>query len=246
MDAGSRRVVATLVAGTALLLFGPSRVPAQPGPSELPPSVPSSVQTQSPQLGVSQSTLAQAGSAYMALLELNEVQAELQITPEQRWKCQQVREGVFAEARRRFATLNPAERPDLAKQWEKELSHDAQASIEGLLVPGQLERLRQIRLQFQGSAALYRPDVMRALGIDGGQRESLWAVATRARQRMQEATQVLQRAMAEGRDSRTTDGVLAQMEQVRREADAQAFGILAPQQQATFQQMMGAKFEKKG
>ena len=81
---------------------------------------------------------------------------------------------MIGEARRRFATFDPAERPDLAKQWEKDLAHDAQVSIEGILAPGQLERLRQIRLQMQGAAALYRPDVMTALGIDGRQRRRCW------------------------------------------------------------------------
>jgi hypothetical protein len=207
-------------------------------PTSRPPGV------DAPRLGVDQSTLAQAGAAYMALLELKAVQLELQLTAEQLWKCRQVQENVIAEARRRFATFNPAEHPDLAKQWEKELAHDAQVSIEGILVPGQLERLRQIRLQMQGAAALYRPDVMNVLGIDGRQKEALQAVAAHARQRMQEVSESLERALSRRRDPPSADRDLAELERLRREADAQALAILTPQQQARFQQMMGARFER--
>jgi Spy/CpxP family protein refolding chaperone len=234
MNANRPKLLLASIVGLAMLILGPCVALAQPATG-------SGTET-TPRLGVDQNTMAQAGAAYMALLEIEAVQAELQLTAEQRGKCQQVKANVVAEARRRFATINPAERPDLAKQWEKELAHDAQTSIEAILVPAQLQRLRQIRLQIQGTAALYRPDVMRALGIDERQKDTLWAVATRARQRMQEAAQSLQRALGESRDSPAVDRNLAAMEQLRREADAQVMAVLTPQQQARFQQMMGTRF----
>jgi len=46
------------------------------------------------------------------------------------------------------------------------------------------------------------------------------------------------------RDPPSADRDLAELQRLQREADAQALAILTPQQQARFQQMMGARFEK--
>lgn len=57
-----------------------------------------------------------------------------------------------------------------------EAARERETALSGIMTPVQMERLRQIHLQYQGPMAFQNPEVIKALGITGEQRDRIWEI----------------------------------------------------------------------
>jgi len=79
------------------------------------------------------------------------------------------------EARSKLIRLDASARDDAMQKLQIELRAKSDPKLEKLLTPDQYRRLKQIRLQIQGSHALAEPDVQSSLGIDSHQKDKIAA-----------------------------------------------------------------------
>ena len=132
-------------------------------------------------------------------------------------------QGMFQQMR----DLSPEERrarfDEIRTQFEK-MRTDAEARLEKILLPHQLERLKQIelqgRLQQGGAAALSGGQLAEALGLTPEQQDQL-------RQKAEEVQQEMQQKIV----------------QLRAEAREKLLEVLTPEQRAKLESMMGDQFD---
>ncbi len=154
------------------------------------------------------------GGGFM-LLRLENVQADLQLTAEQKTKL----EALGQEPR-----------------GGRENRENREKQIAEILKPEQLERLKQIRIQIEPGMALHNnPEVAKALALTDEQKGKLRTLREEAREAMREAFQ-------DGEDltpqERRAKGV-----EMRKEMLEKALGVLTPEQREKFEKMQGAKIE---
>jgi hypothetical protein len=124
----------------------------------------------------------------VALLNLPEVQKELACSPQQeKWIPELddfVREQMQATFRDGGTEQRPAGPPDdpekffaeIRKRFES-VDHQAEQKLSESLEPGQIERLKQLRLQHDGVAAFSRADVVAQLALSDEQQSKLRTLA---------------------------------------------------------------------
>ncbi len=100
-----------------------------------------------------------------------------------------------------------------------------------ILKPQQIERLRQIKLQAAGAAALSIPEVANALGLADEQREKLKTLQGEFRDKTHEAVQG-------AKNLKQVRAILAEMREKNLQSAVQ---VLTPQQRKKFEKMKGPK-----
>ncbi|MEX0643319.1 MAG: hypothetical protein WD468_11490 [Pirellulales bacterium] len=140
------------------------------------------------------------GGGLLGLVQREDVQQELQLIDEQRDKVDDViadaRQRIGDEMRDMFAEmrdLSDEERQarfgEIRTRFEK-FSQEADADLKKVLLPHQIERLKQIdvqqRIQQQGANALTAGDLADALNLTDDQRDKLEQRANEVRQELQE------------------------------------------------------------
>lgn len=186
------------------------------------------------------------GDPTMGLLRVEEVQAELQISPEQEEalmklseKARQRPEGMdFSKVRQ----MSEDERNEFfAKMREDQAkkSEEAKEQLEEVLLPPQLERLNQISLQQRGVQALGDEAVASELDISDEQKEKLAEVREGLRDTMRSRIQeLMKKAGSEG------GGFDREMfSKVQEELQEEVLGVLTSEQRAKFEEMKGEPFE---
>lgn len=132
------------------------------------------------------------------------------------------------ERQARFAEFQ-RQREERAKQNEEKLA--------AILLPHQLDRLKEIHLQTRGTAALRDADVAGKLGITDEQKTQLSAVADEMQNEMRAAFQSL-------RDSGGGfEGMREKMTEMRTKSDEKALAVLNDEQKKAFAEMKGEPFE---
>ena len=184
------------------------------------------------------------------LLRLEEVQKELELNDDQKAKLKEIGEKALARMKEAFSGMQGfrdlsaderrakmAELGNKARQQAEELRKE----IEGVLVPHQVERIKQIALQVavrtRGAASVILDDreVQEALGLSEEQRGKLKAI----RESMAEKLQKLFRERGEGDQQARRD----QFQSVRKEAEQQVLEVVTPEQKEKFEKMQGEKFD---
>lgn len=153
------------------------------------------------------------------------VQDDLNLSPAQRARIDRVaaltalppRPSIEDETEDPIATQMQA-RKDLARRRDV-----AQVALAGLLTPEQSTRLAQISRQTRGVAALMDPDVVRALQLDDDQRSEIFYINRQLTEREVQWTET------------------ERQWQMRRAMD-RAVKILDPDQQTTWQHLIGRRF----
>jgi Spy/CpxP family protein refolding chaperone len=138
------------------------------------------------------------------LLRSEQIQKELKLTDEQKEKVK----ALAAEPR--------GNRQDMEKK------------IAEILKPEQVERLKQIRLQMGGAAALANREVVKALGLSDDQVAKLKAIQDAARAKMQDVPREERRA---------------KMAEMRKETMDKAIEVLTPPQREKYEKLKGAKID---
>lgn len=160
----------------------------------------------------------ESGAAGLGLLQNSQVQKDLSLTDEQRVQIltlgMEVREG------RRDVTQRLAE----------------------ILNPAQFQRLRQIRLQVEGPAAINNPEIAKTLDLTREQRAKLNALQEQIRAKVREASRSVQSLTTEERREKI-GGIVRMLDQLRSETTEQAMEILTPRQREIFQELQGPKLD---
>ena len=167
----------------------------------------------------------------LSLLENESVREELELVGDQLDKYKdaqtQLREEIGAKAKSLAGgRLSPAEMGEIAKEIA-ELQKNRQAKLESMLLPHQLERLRQVALQVQmkkrGAAnTLLSDEMAEELGIDDAQKE-----------RIEERQKELKKELAD------------RMAELKLEIRDKLLAELTSEQKAKFEELSGDDFDYK-
>lgn len=171
---------------------------------------------------------------YSQLLRIEKVQKEIELTDDQKAELQKIEE----QSRERMRQLFQGGQQDreAARQRFEQARAETQKAIEGVLLPNQVKRLKEIRLQVAGiSAAIMDAEVRKDLGVSEEQvqkiREGAQKVIEELRGQRQEgerpSREQLQQRMQEFRQ-KVADAVMAQ---------------LTEEQKKKWNEMIGEKFE---
>lgn len=120
---------------------------------------------------------------------------------------------------------------EFRKQAE-ERQKEMQAKLAEILLPHQLDRLKQIYIQVQGVGALQDAEIAKELGISDEQKEKMAEVRTAAGAKMRELFQ--------GGDREAAREKFAEL---RESINKDVLALLTTEQQEKFEKMKGEKFE---
>jgi len=133
------------------------------------------------------------GGGIVGLLGIEQVQKEIELLDEQKADIQKLQESLRGERgqfnREEFQNLSEDERrarfETLRAEGEK-LAKEAQAKLAEILLPHQLERVKQISVQMLGARALLNDEVVATLGISDDQKAQIQEVIDGSRERMRD------------------------------------------------------------
>lgn len=179
--------------------------------------------------------------ALLGLMRVEEVQKEIDMMPDQVAALDKLSESLRGE-RPDFRAIRDAsedERQEMMEKFRKsqeELGKKATEQLEELLLPEQLDRLRQISLQQQGSGAFSDKRVIEKLKITEEQQEKI-------RERMMELGEEMREEMRELFQSGDREKMGEVMGKMREKQLEEAKKILSSSQRSQFEEMLGKPFE---
>jgi Spy/CpxP family protein refolding chaperone len=174
------------------------------------------------------------GGGLLGLAARDEVQQELQLVDEQKEKVRAITEDMRNKARDQFRDiftqmrdLNDDERRarfgEIRTKMET-LNADFEKQLDKVLLPHQLDRLKQIDLQtkvrYRGAEALTSGDIAKTLNLTDEQREKL-----------------------EKRAAEVQDELQTKIRQLQADARKKMLDVLTPEQQAQLEKLMGQQFD---
>ncbi len=162
------------------------------------------------------------------LLDSPEVQQELELLDDQVEQLQSVNEKIREKMTGMFSELRNLPREEMMAKFGKlreELTSMRDTELQGILLPSQVKRLKQIEFQQRmtrgGSGrAFENPDLMQQLGLSDEQLEQIRKLAADAQVEMREKIAKLQK-----------------------EAQDKILSVLTPQQRKDFDDLFGQPFE---
>jgi Spy/CpxP family protein refolding chaperone len=174
------------------------------------------------------------GGGIVGLVARDEVQQELQLVDEQKDKVRsitdEVRNKLRAHMREMFTQMRDlSDEERRAKFGEirtklEAVNADTEKELEKVLLPHQMERLKQIdlqtKIQQRGSSALTSGDVAKALNLTDEQRDKLEKRAAEVQEELQ-----------------------TKIKQLQADARKKMIDVLTPDQQAQLEKMMGQQFD---
>jgi hypothetical protein len=187
----------------------------------------------------------------LTLLLLEPIRKEVEVSDEQLTKLRALSEKVQADLRERFAglrDLEPEQRRERMEELRKgieEQTQKVQKEVEEVILPHQLKRLKEIRVQILGLRALEDAEIVKELGITEAQKEKFAAVREQVREQMQgamEGFRDLRDLSQEEREARMAE-MRERMTKTRQEVEAKTLGVLTDAQKKAFEQMKGKPFE---
>jgi Spy/CpxP family protein refolding chaperone len=177
------------------------------------------------------------GGGVMMLLQNEKVQKEIDLDADQKEKVQALvkeQQEEFAASRESMRDLSQEERmTKMRENMEK-----TQKKVEGVLLPKQLARVKQISLQMQLSMmpgmVLANPDVVKELGLTEDQQSKVKTINEDARKAMSEMFTPGQQPDRE------------KMAQARKDAETKLMDVLTADQKEKLEKMKGEKFDTTG
>lgn len=180
------------------------------------------------------------GSDPLQLLQLEEVQKELGLTPEQVAKLKQIDQQAHSQLNQRSRGLGQqAQNPAQQRQALEKNADATRQKVAEVLKPDQLDRFRGIVLQVNGWTPELPSSRTRGtaprdpLNLTPEQQKKVSSVQTQSQQQMSGKLQTTRT-----RGSNAAD-VCQQMEQLRTQRNEQALATLSNEQRATLEKMKG-------
>jgi DNA-binding MarR family transcriptional regulator len=191
-------------------------------------------------LVVAQSASAQRGrgvfgASRIQLATLEQVQAELKLTDEQKELVSEINEKLSEDRRELFQGGGGG--GDFAAMREKmvKMNDEATAKLAEKLEDTQKTRLTELYIQVNGASTLSDKDVAEALKVTDEQKEALAEAQTENRESSREAFQNFRDMSDEERQEVMT--------KIRKESDARLLAALDDNQREQFEAMAGEKVE---
>ena len=189
----------------------------------------------------------------LMILRSEKVQKELELMDDQKEKLKALADQVREEFQKEFSgfrDIPPEERAVKMLELREKIkgrTEEIRAKIESeILLPHQVERLKQLGLQARGAGALTDAKVLQELGLSDAQKERL----AKLRDRMEQERRGMfgqgggdpQKMSEEQRRARFGE-MRQKMEKLTKEITDEAMSILTPAQKEKLEKMQGKKFE---
>jgi len=179
------------------------------------------------------------------LLRVEKVQKELELVSEQKDKLKEIAEKAAARMRDSGAVFSKLR--DASEEERKaaitEYGNKARAQAEQLkkdleevLLPHQIERLKQIALQIQGLRALQDKEVQDTLGITEEQKEKMKSLNDGMMEKFRGM-------MGRRGDESERQAQREKMQELRKEYESKTLDVLTADQKEKFEKMKGPKFD---
>jgi hypothetical protein len=182
------------------------------------------------------------------LLRAEEVQKELELLDDQKAKLKAVSDEVREEMQKqgeKLRDLSQEERSAKFAELRKDFSAKITAKLNEVLLPHQMERVKQLAVQRLGPMALGDPDVQQKLKITDEQKEKMQAVResiTNSARELFGNRESLQNLDENARRKRFEE-MREKFGKLRSEAEGKALEILTADQKDTLEKMKGKKFD---
>jgi hypothetical protein len=163
----------------------------------------------------------------LRLAENAQVQKELEVVDDQKTKLTEL-STAQQTARQDLRNLSQEERQTKMQS----MNDDLLKKLGDILLPKQLERLKQIQLQVGGPSTLSSDEVVKALNITDDQKAKMKAINDEAQTKMQDAMQ-----------NATGPEGMTKMQELNKETLEKLLAVLTPEQTAKFEAMKGAKID---
>jgi len=183
------------------------------------------------------------GAEPLRLLSNEKVQKELDLTADQKDSLKKLGDEARAQ-RPDFASFRDLSEDDRRAKMEEmrtkmeEQGKAMKAKVDAVLLPNQLERLKQLTLQLRGANALPDPEVAKALSLSEDQQKQLTELRAAGDAQRRE---LFQGAGAGGGGDR--EALREKMTAIQKEQTDKTLAVLNADQKAQFEKMQGEKFE---
>ena len=181
----------------------------------------------------------QRGSLLM-LLQNEQVQKEIELVADQKEKvtalATETREAMLAKMGD-MSNLSQEERRTKMEGMRKEIEEETaktQKKVEGILLPKQLERIKQIQIQVQGAMALSNAEVVKALALTDDQQAKIKTINDDARKAMRDMFSGGGPPSEEDREK---------MQKSMKETETKLMDVLTAAQKEKLEKMKGSKFD---
>jgi hypothetical protein len=182
------------------------------------------------------------------LLQAESVQNELKITDEQKGKIKELM-GKLGEIVKQYMLGMGGLTPDQQKAKQQEMQKalvegvkEAEKGMTEMLQPQQNERLRQIRLQIQGTAAVNDPEVAKSLELTDQQREQLKTINEQHKEQITKLIGQLRDTPPEQRAAKQAE-IHEKAKQISKEAVEKIEQLLTAEQKQKLESLKGEKFD---
>jgi hypothetical protein len=189
----------------------------------------------------------------LMILRSEKVQKELELMDDQKEKLKALGEQIREEFQKEYSGLRDLPQEERAvkmlelREKLKARTQEIRDKVEKeILLPHQVDRLKQLGLQARGPSALVDAKVLQELGVSDAQKERL----TKLRERVEKERQTMFGGGREGfrnmseeqRRARFTE-MREKMDKLTKEVTTEAMSILTPQQKEKLEKMQGKKFD---
>lgn len=185
------------------------------------------------------------GGDMLGLLMSEKVQQELEVIDDQKGQITKL-----AEAAREnrpnvdFQSLRDMPEEERRQKMEelgaqmRERAKENEGKLADILLPHQMDRLKQLSVRARGLRALGDPTVAEELGLSEDQKQQIIQV----QQEVQEQMRGMFGRPGEGGEA-NREGMRERFEQMQKDNEAKILGVLTKEQQGKFEDMKGAEFE---
>jgi len=171
---------------------------------------------------------------YTQLLRIEKVQKEIELTDDQKAELQKIEEQSRARMRELFQ--GGGQDREAARQRFEQARQETEKAIEGVLLPNQVKRLKEIRLQVVGIAGvLMDQGVRKELGVTEEQAQKIREAVQKVMEDMRGQRQQGERPSAEQMQQR--------MQEMRTKMAEAVMAQLTEEHKNKWNQMIGEKFE---
>jgi len=188
------------------------------------------------------------GMSASMLLRFEQVQKEIDLSEEQKGKLTKIGESLRNSMRERFSGLRDLSQEDREKKFaeiRKEMEEQTkklEKQINDELLPHQIDRLKEIRIQVLGSRALADEEVAKALKITEKQKADIEKGSNASREEIRALFSGMGELSAEERREKFA-GIREKMEKMRKDAGEAGLKVLTDGQRKQFDKMKGKEFK---
>ncbi len=186
------------------------------------------------------------GGGELMLLASEQVQKEIELIDEQIKEFEKLREEQQEKMREMFAGMRDLAEDERRAKFEsmrgklEEVQKELKEKMNAVLMPHQLDRLKELNIQIRGMGALDDPEVAAELKITEEQKKELAAKREELGRKMRE---VFTGNRGDGQQRGPSEEMRAKFQQMQTEMTDALLGVLTSEQKARFEQMKGKKFE---